>query len=206
MTLIVLVILAYSACADQHSITITRFSSTRKFALDSRVTISGVEIRFSDPKLRPVHAIYGLRYASLGGEGDSMVPETGAAEAGESYHQAAKRRFMHSVAAFIYETPARGHLQKTGPPPECPQPRRAQLALDDSLDEWTTRSATSATYSRHLLQHPPPATQAEDCLTLNIFVPEAGGCPPPYILQPKFTGDDELHAYARTFYLHTHNV
>ncbi|KAL5962634.1 Neuroligin-1, partial [Taenia solium] len=140
----------------------------------SRVTVSGVEIRFSDPKLRPVHAVYGLRYASLGGEGDSMVSEPGATEAREPHHQAAKRRFMHSVAAFIYETPARGHLQKTGPPPECPQPRRAQPAHDGSFDEWPARATTSATSSRHLLQHPQPATQAEDCLTLNVFVPEAG--------------------------------
>ncbi|KAL5112024.1 Neuroligin-1 [Taenia crassiceps] len=174
MTPMVLVILAYLACADQHSITITRFPSTRNFALDGRVTISGVEIRFSDPKLQPVHAVYGLRYASLGGEGDSMVPETGAAETGELHHPAAKRRFMHSVAAFIYETPGRGHLQKTGPPPECPQPRKAQPAHESSFDEWPARSATSFISSRHLFQDPQPSTQAEDCLTLNIFVPEAG--------------------------------
>ncbi|VDK42423.1 unnamed protein product [Taenia asiatica] len=174
MTSIVLVILVYLACVDQHSIIITRFPSTRNFALDSRVTISGVEIRFSDPKLRPVHVVYGLRYASLGGEGDSIVSEPGTAEVREPHHQAAKRRFMHSVAAFIYETPARGHLQKTGPPPECPQPRRAQPVHDGSFDEWPARAATSATSSRHLLQHPQAATQTEDCLTLNVFVPEAG--------------------------------
>ncbi|KAH9285658.1 Neuroligin-1 [Echinococcus granulosus] len=169
-----LVILVYLTCADQHSITVTRFPSIRNFALDGRVTVSGVEIRFSDPKLQPVHAIYGLRYASLGGEGNSMVSRTGTAESGELYHQAAKRRFMHSVAAFIYETPARGHLQKTGPPPECPQPRRVQPAHDTSFDEWTVRAASSTTSTHHLLQNPQPTTQAEDCLTLNVFVPGAG--------------------------------
>ncbi|EUB63864.1 Neuroligin-3 [Echinococcus granulosus] len=168
-----LVILVYLTCADQHSITVTRFPSIRNFALDGRVTVSGVEIRFSDPKLQPVHAIYGLRYASLGGEGNSMVSRTGTAESGELYHQAAKRRFMHSVAAFIYETPARGHLQKTGPPPECPQPRRVQPAHDTSFDEWTVRAASSTTSTHHLLQNPQPTTQAEDCLTLNVFVPGA---------------------------------
>ncbi|VDM18643.1 unnamed protein product [Hydatigera taeniaeformis] len=174
MSPIVLAILIYLTCSDQHSITVTRFPSTRSFALDGRVTVSGVEVRFSDPKLQPVHTIYGLRYASLGGEGDSVVSGPGNADVGESYHHAAKRRFMHSVAAFIYETPARGHLQKTGPPPECPQPRRAQSEHDNSFDDWTARIDTTVASSHHLLQNPQPATQPEDCLTLNIFVPEAG--------------------------------
>ncbi|VDL19173.1 unnamed protein product [Hymenolepis diminuta] len=157
---------------EQHSITVTRFPSIRTFALDGRVTVSGVEIRFSDPKLRHVHAVYGIRYASLGGEGSGMDDNnTGAKpefpELSEIIQQAAKRRFMHSVAAFIYETPTRGHLQKTSPPPECPQPRGPTRGTRESLDRGRTARTTSV---RQILQ---PTLQTEDCLTLNIFIPES---------------------------------
>lgn len=156
---------------EQHSITVTRFPSIRTFALDGRVTVSGVEIRFSDPKLRHVHAVYGIRYASLGGEGSNMDDDnTGAksefSELSELVQQAAKRRFMHSVAAFIYETPTRGHLQKTSPPPECPQPRGPNRGTRESLDSDRTTRTTSV---RQILQ---PTSQTEDCLTLNVFIPE----------------------------------
>ncbi|KAM7541555.1 hypothetical protein Aperf_G00000035184 [Anoplocephala perfoliata] len=171
VTLVFLFLLHCLSWSEQHSVTVTRFPSIRKFAFDGRVTVSGVEIRFSEPKLRPVHAIYGVRYASLGGEGSdasgsAIVPEPGFPDVSEPVQQAAKRRFMHSVAAFIYETPARGHLQKTSPPPECPQPRGTLRGTRESPDvDWTTRSSSL----RQILQ---PATQTEDCLTLNIFIPE----------------------------------
>lgn len=172
VTLFFFFLLLYPSWSEQHPVTVTRFPSIRKFALDGRVTVSGVEIRFSEPKLRPVHAIYGVRYASLGGEGSdsgssSIVPEPGFPDMSEPVQQAAKRRFMHSVAAFIYETPARGHLQKTSPPPECPQPRRSPRSTRESSDADRTARTASV---RQILQ---PAIQNEDCLTLNIFIPEA---------------------------------
>lgn len=169
---ILLLLFPSASWGEQHSITITRFPSIRNFALDGRVTVSGVEVRFSDPKLRHVHVIYGIRYASLGGDGtdldDELDASTGSeySEISEPVQQAAKRRFMHSVAAFIYETPARGHLQKTSPPPECPQPRGPSRGIREGSDvDWTSRTASV----RQILQQ---TSQSEDCLTLNIFVPD----------------------------------
>ncbi|VDN99485.1 unnamed protein product [Rodentolepis nana] len=172
IALFFLFILHCLSSVELHSITITRFPSIRTFDLDGRVTVSGVEIRFSDPKLRHVHAIYGIRYASLGGEESyfdvsSTRAESEFPELSEPVQPAAKRRFMHSVAAFIYETPARGHLQKTSAPPECPQPRGpSRKTRESSNSDWTARTASV----RQLLQ---PTSQKEDCLTLNIFVPES---------------------------------
>uniref|UniRef100_A0A5K3EYF9 COesterase domain-containing protein n=1 Tax=Mesocestoides corti TaxID=53468 RepID=A0A5K3EYF9_MESCO len=151
-----LLILQYFVSADSSPVASTRLPSARHFDLDGRVTVSGVEIRFSDAKLPPVHAIYGIRYASLGGR----VDKTEQNMAGRNDQKPAKRRFMHSVAAFIYDTPNKGHLQKTTMPPVCPQPQRTE---HNGVGEGR---AGRVPLSYHL------ENQAEDCLTLNIFVPE----------------------------------
>lgn len=130
----------------------TRLPSLRHFDLDNRITVSGVEIRFSDTVVQPVHALYGLRYASLGGEIDHRTTQRTTGGVGIEL-PAAKRRFMHSVAAFIYETPARGHLHKSTMPPVCPQ------LVDKS----------KYVKNRIFLEY-----QSEDCLTLNVFIPEQG--------------------------------
>ncbi|VDD81526.1 unnamed protein product [Mesocestoides corti] len=153
-----LLILQYFVSADSSPVASTRLPSARHFDLDGRVTVSGVEIRFSDAKLPPVHAIYGIRYASLGGR----VDKTEQNMAGRNDQKPAKRRFMHSVAAFIYDTPNKGHLQKTTMPPVCPQPQRTE---HNGVGEGR---AGRVPLSYHL------ENQAEDCLTLNIFVPELG--------------------------------
>ena len=166
------IILSNISYVDSSFITTTRFPSTRRFILDERVTVSGVEIHFSNPKLRPVNAIYGLRYASLGGEGyrAGHKPKTEKETSSPSQQRAAKRRFMHSVAAFIYETPTQGHLQKIDLPPECPQPGEEPQSVED----WNHRFDGSTTSARLLSKPSQPITQVEDCLTLNVFVPEKG--------------------------------
>ncbi|VDM04975.1 unnamed protein product [Schistocephalus solidus] len=154
----------------------TRLVSTKRFDMGGRVTASGVEIRFSDSRLPSVHVLYGIRFASLGGSGAAEEPSPVDSSRGTSARGAgadrktkmvrppAKRRFMHSVAAFIYETPQKGHLRKTSLPPVCPQP------LPD-LDMEFFSPRLKARLTRLL---PYLSNQSEDCLTLNVYTPERG--------------------------------
>nr|VZH96262.1 unnamed protein product [Spirometra erinaceieuropaei] len=167
-------VVAWSLTEDGEPIKTTRLVSTKRFDMGGRVSASGVEIRFSDPRLPSVHALYGIRFASLGGSGPTTDASSAEAQRGTPAHSSrtdrktnplrppAKRRFMHSVAAFIYETPQEGHLHKTTPPPVCPQP----------IPEVDAESANPRLKARLARLLPYLSNQSEDCLTLNVYTPQ----------------------------------
>lgn len=143
---------------------ITRFPSVRRFDMNDQVTMSGVEIRFSDPKFQIVQALYGIRYASLGGGNVGSLNSQGETRSSAKEAQRpAKRRFMHSVAAFIYETP-QGHLKKTSLPPVCPQ----------TIPDPDVKFSNPRLRDRLRKIIPFLSDQSEDCLTLNIYAPNTG--------------------------------
>ncbi|BHF61716.1 neurexin protein binding [Sparganum proliferum] len=171
---------AWSLTEDGEPIKTTRLVSTKRFDMGGRVSASGVEIRFSDPRLPSVHALYGIRFASLGGSGSTTEPSSAEGQRGTPASSSrtdrktnpirppAKRRFMHSVAAFIYETPQEGHLHKTTPPPVCPQP----------IPEVDAEFANPRLKARLARLLPYLSNQSEDCLTLNIYTPQRGPTSP----------------------------
>ncbi|VEL33472.1 unnamed protein product [Protopolystoma xenopodis] len=122
--------------------------SSQTVALEDGKVIQGVRRCFETPLLVPVHVYSGIRYASLG--------DTGLL--GSGLRRVAQHRFRQAVAEFLYHDET-GLLNKTLPGPVCPQPESRSSSTVDGLSGATGRQRSVS-------------PQEENCLTLNIFVPE----------------------------------
>ncbi|VDP73178.1 unnamed protein product [Echinostoma caproni] len=142
--------------------------------------LTGLNIHLSVPNLSQIKAYFGIRYASLGTAHLSPLKRPGVRQSATTSVQfdtlpisnlsktgisvpASPHRFSHSVASFFYEAPSGVHA-KTILPPVCPQPDWNQNQIEMEF--------LQPVRNRLLRLEPFLREQSEDCLTLNIYVPQ----------------------------------
>ncbi|KAK4469158.1 hypothetical protein MN116_006738 [Schistosoma mekongi] len=132
----------------------------------------GIKLHLPVSSLNPVIAYYGVRYASLGvsyksndylSKTTTTTTTTGFTNYSNNIKMPALHRFSHSVASFFYESPI-GIYSHTTLPPVCPQ-QLININLED-------KSIPKQVKDRYLRLLPFLRNQDEDCLTLNIYVPQ----------------------------------
>ncbi|VDO84255.1 unnamed protein product [Schistosoma margrebowiei] len=145
--------------------------------------LTGMKLHLPLSSLNPVIAYYGVRYASLGVQHNnnnninkdqlSRMATTMNHSDNFKYNNnnndnmkmPALHRFSHSVASFFYESPI-GVYSHSILPPVCPQPLM-HVHLED-------KNIPKQVKDRLIRLLPFLRDQDEDCLTLNIYVPQQG--------------------------------
>lgn len=138
----------------------------QKVTLEDGSQFTGLDIHLPVSTLSPVRAYLGIQYASLGvrktkNQTSSLLfTKTSLV----SSPTVAIHRLSQSVASFFYGTP-KGVQSKTTMPAVCPQP---------FIDE--VESAQFPGIIQNRLRHLKTFlnSQSEECLTLNIYVPNIG--------------------------------
>ncbi|CAH8519858.1 unnamed protein product [Schistosoma rodhaini] len=138
--------------------------------------LTGIKLHLPLSSLNPVIAYYGIRYASLGVQHidirDQLSRMATTTNHSDSFkfnnnHDIMKmpalHRFSHSVASFFYESPI-GVYSHSILPPVCPQPS-IHVHLED-------KDIPKQVKDRLIRLLPFLRNQDEDCLTLNIYVPQ----------------------------------
>ncbi|TGZ66812.1 hypothetical protein CRM22_005138 [Opisthorchis felineus] len=128
--------------------------------------LTGLAIHLPVASIPPVHAYLGIRYASLGGKQTMYFSPRSSHRISEDGKKVdfvpSPHRFSHSVASFFYESPTGTH-SKTVLPPVCPQPPiDLKMVEAEYLGAQRDRLKRIAPFLYH---------QTEDCLTLNVYVP-----------------------------------
>ncbi|VDP54950.1 unnamed protein product [Schistosoma mattheei] len=143
--------------------------------------LTGMKLHLPLSSLNPVIAYYGVRYASLGVQDNnnninkdqlSRMATTMNHSDNFKYNNnhdnmkmPALHRFSHSVASFFYESP-NGVYSHSILSPVCPQPLM-HVHLED-------KNIPKQVKDRLIRLLPFLRDQDEDCLTLNIYVPQQG--------------------------------
>ncbi|KAH8859490.1 Neuroligin-2 [Schistosoma japonicum] len=133
--------------------------------------LTGIKLHLPVSSLNPVIAYYGVRYASLGVSYKSndylskttTTTTTVFTNYSNNIEMPALHRFSHSVASFFYESPI-GIYSHTTLPPVCPQ-QLININLED-------KNIPKQVKDRFIRLLPFLRNQDEDCLTLNIYVPQ----------------------------------
>ncbi|CAH8522823.1 unnamed protein product [Schistosoma bovis] len=151
--------------------------------------LTGMKLHLPLSSLNPVIAYYGVRYASLGVQHNnnnndinkdqlSRMATTMNHSDNFKYNNnnnnmkmPALHRFSHSVASFFYESP-NGVYSHSILPPVCPQPLM-HVHLED-------KNIPKQVKDRLIRLLPFLRDQDEDCLTLNIYVPQQDKTRKPY--------------------------
>nr|CAH8840749.1 unnamed protein product [Trichobilharzia regenti] len=128
--------------------------------------LTGINLHLPLSSLNSVNAYYGIKYASLGvpSRDANQSPENANITLrGNSYKMPALHRFSHSVASFFYES-LNGVHSYSVLPPACPQHLIHINAADKNIPKHVK--------DRFIRLQPFLRDQEEDCLTLNIYVPQ----------------------------------
>ncbi|CAH8487576.1 unnamed protein product [Schistosoma turkestanicum] len=158
--------------------------------------LTGLNLYLPSSNLNPVIVYYGVRYASLGvpphthHDHDQLLSKTTTTTTTTSTNYSstfksnndnikmpAMHRFSHSVASFFYESPI-GVYSHSVLPPVCPQPS-LHIDLKD-------KNIPKQVKDRLIRLLPFLRNQDEDCLTLNIYVPQSDKKQKPNRKRPVF--------------------
>ncbi|CAI2726704.1 unnamed protein product [Schistosoma spindalis] len=149
--------------------------------------LTGMKLHLPLSSLNPVIAYYGVRYASLGVQHNNNNNNNNQLSRmatimnhsdnfkynnnHDNMKMPALHRFSHSVASFFYESPM-GVYSHSILPPVCPQPLM-HIHLED-------KNIPKQVKDRLIRLLPFLRDQDEDCLTLNIYVPQQHKTRKPY--------------------------